>query len=586
MKKALLIATATFAVCGCMKDVRETVNMSPEFTAGFKNVPTTPNVATKTYVDDELHLFWTCNDTISIFTSTFNQQYAFKGRTGVNAGSFKKIDTYEFVTGSPLTTNTAVYPYCEATSISYDGIIYADLPAIQRYAENSFGLGANTMVAVTKDSQDLYLSFQNVCGYLVLRLYGQAKVKSITLMGNNNEKLSGPAKITAAYGQVPVVEMLSSADETILLNCANGVQLGETAQTATSFWFCVPPTTFSQGFKVTITDEEGKTFEKSVTSSKTLSRNVINRMEALEVNFSSTDQTSQYVDLGLTTVWASYNVGATTPEGLGDYYAWGEIETKTDFNQSSYTKNDKYIQTNQYLNYYVFLADDDDVAHAKWAEYWRIPTAYEWAELFENTEHEWVNLKGQYGMKLTSKVQGYTDKYIFLPASGMCNDTNGLVHKGSEGYYWSSTQYLEDTYTYAFSHAQYYGFEDNLYYFKDHCPRWYGMPIRPVFNKGIIYTVAPWSLDFGEMAIGESRTLSFEIKNQGEYPFIVHDVNTVYPFLSVDWTHGTIKPGESQTVNLTCTPTSEFSITEGFIEISFANYVNREFRFKVVAKSR
>ena len=37
-----------------------------------------------------------------------------------------------------------------------------------------------------------------------------------------------------------------------------------------------------------------------------------------------------YVDLGLPsgTLWATCNVGADTPEGYGDYFAWGETELK------------------------------------------------------------------------------------------------------------------------------------------------------------------------------------------------------------------------------------------------------------------
>ena len=36
----------------------------------------------------------------------------------------------------------------------------------------------------------------------------------------------------------------------------------------------------------------------------------------------------EYVDLGLSVKWATCNVGATTPEGYGDYFAWGETEPK------------------------------------------------------------------------------------------------------------------------------------------------------------------------------------------------------------------------------------------------------------------
>lgn len=42
---------------------------------------------------------------------------------------------------------------------------------------------------------------------------------------------------------------------------------------------------------------------------------------------------AQAVDLGLPsgTKWASWNIGASTPQEYGDDYAWGELHTKTDF---------------------------------------------------------------------------------------------------------------------------------------------------------------------------------------------------------------------------------------------------------------
>ena len=53
-------------------------------------------------------------------------------------------------------------------------------------------------------------------------------------------------------------------------------------------------------------------------------------------------QTHEYVDLGLPsgTLWATCNVGATTPEGYGDYFAWGDVTAKsfTDWSNYKYGK--------------------------------------------------------------------------------------------------------------------------------------------------------------------------------------------------------------------------------------------------------
>ncbi len=46
----------------------------------------------------------------------------------------------------------------------------------------------------------------------------------------------------------------------------------------------------------------------------------------------------EYVDLGLPsgTLWATYNVGATSPYEKGQYFAWGEVEPREDFSWESY----------------------------------------------------------------------------------------------------------------------------------------------------------------------------------------------------------------------------------------------------------
>ena len=63
----------------------------------------------------------------------------------------------------------------------------------------------------------------------------------------------------------------------------------------------------------------------------------------------------EYVDLGLSVNWATFNVGATKPEEFGDYYAWGETEPKTDYSWETYkwcngseTTLTKYCNNSEY----------------------------------------------------------------------------------------------------------------------------------------------------------------------------------------------------------------------------------------------
>ena len=280
MKRLFIVLSTLAAVVGCT--VSELGNdaalrESSVYTAGFENPDT------RVYVDSGLKTHWTADDRISIFTQTYNEQFKFDGATGDTEGSFTSLDS-KFHTGAELPAVYAVYPYSDDTSITSEGTISLNLPAVQHYAKDSFGLGANTMVAVTESKKSTALTFKNLCGYIVIKLYGDATIKSITLSGNNGEKLAGPATVAPVYGQAPAVQMSDAATQGITLDCGNGVQLGKTADDATAFWFAVPPVTFSKGFTVRVTNTEFWSMEKSVSTEKTVVRNIANSMAPLKVS--------------------------------------------------------------------------------------------------------------------------------------------------------------------------------------------------------------------------------------------------------------------------------------------------------------
>lgn len=136
------------------------------------------------------------------------------------------------------------------------------------------------------------------------------------------------------------------------------------------------------------------------------------------------------VDLGLSVKWATCNVGANKPEEYGDYYAWGETEPKDfyfwdtykycDGTYNSLTKyTDSAYGKDGFSDNKSVLDPEDDVAHVKWGGNWRLPTKEELEEL--RTKCTWTSttLNGVKGYSVTSNVDGYTDRSIFLPATGM-----------------------------------------------------------------------------------------------------------------------------------------------------------------------
>lgn len=181
---------------------------------------------------------------------------------------------------------------------------------------------------------------------------------------------------------------------------------------------------------------------------------------------------TQEVNLGLPsgTIWAAWNVGASSPEQYGGYYAWGEIEEKSSYDKYSY----KYY--NRQTGYCTYIGTNIsgtqyDVARRRWGGSWRMPTKLEFDELTTMCTWKWYQYKGVNGYKIT----GPNGNSIFLPAAGTCDGTS-LSYDGVCGYCWSASLY-DDGHGYG---AWYLGFHDRIYGNRDYCSRAYGHTVRPV----------------------------------------------------------------------------------------------------------
>lgn len=170
---------------------------------------------------------------------------------------------------------------------------------------------------------------------------------------------------------------------------------------------------------------------------------------------SGKDNGYEYVNLGLSVKWATFNIGATEVEEFGEYYAWGETQTKSKYDWSTYIwyngSSSTIIKYNTLPSYgQIFdnksvLELNDDVAHVLCGGKWRIPTDVEWGELRDesNCSWEWINMNGINGYKVRSKKEGYKDNWIFLPASG-CFWGQAIDNNCTDAYYWSSSLYNND----------------------------------------------------------------------------------------------------------------------------------------------
>ncbi len=146
-----------------------------------------------------------------------------------------------------------------------------------------------------------------------------------------------------------------------------------------------------------------------------------------------------YVDLGLPsgTLWATCNIGASSPEEYGDYFAWGETEPKDYYDWSTYKWcNGSMDSMTKYCtgDNKTELDPEDDAAYVNWGSSWRMPTSEQQQELTLNCTWTWAQHNGVAGQLVT----GPNGNTIFLPTAGYCGNQN-LHQAGLDGYYWSRT---------------------------------------------------------------------------------------------------------------------------------------------------
>ena len=171
-----------------------------------------------------------------------------------------------------------------------------------------------------------------------------------------------------------------------------------------------------------------------------------------EVKSFTTGAWPEYVDMGDGLEWYSWNLGASSPEENGDYYAWGEVKVKSSYDWAGYKWNtvnwgdsftkycfDSTYGNNGFSDSKIVLEKADDAASAGLGAGWRIPTREEWENLI-GTDGWWeynnvVNYKGVAGIYIVSRETG---QGIFLPKAGYRNGP-ALLQEGRSFSYWSSS---------------------------------------------------------------------------------------------------------------------------------------------------
>lgn len=454
------------------------------------------NDLTKTTMSADKKVLWSTGDRIATFlkSATLNEYQTADEDAGKSYSTFEYILSDGNVLGEEWDHIVAYYPYAADVECAKADDKYAlevELPSTQYFRENSFGPGSFPMVAVSEDTD---LKFRNICGAIKLQFNGEVSIMEVTIKGNNNEKLSGPAVVTALpdYGE-PTIEMTDEASKTVTVTCDEGWGEFQGLETRLSlinqntFIITLPPVEFTKGFQVTVVDSQNKTYTITTNKSNTVLRSSLLVMPAIDLpeKCDYVDEYGNNLGRGIEidgTIWAPVNCGYhSTNFKYGKLYQWGR-KYGQGYSDGTYsdavtcsTANGPFAlsegQSEEYENTYFTLAKQADNSSSRnnWLDTnnktlwnrgtkaapvkttydpcpsgWRVPTRAELASLIANKSSLTTN-NGLSGYWVSGSAAYSEDvNQIFLSEGGCHNGIENTIQgaicteREVRGYYWSS----------------------------------------------------------------------------------------------------------------------------------------------------
>ena len=452
----LMVAATLLSACGETEFIyiKEGSTDSTHQTTVYLNMPEyelTDNDATRGIeyvIDSKVHVYWSNDVTIGVFpvAPQVNSQVKYTFTVPQHDASFKT----RFVgVGWGLKANNtyaAYYPYQSLSSdLQYNAIPISMLGQTQTGNTNMDGFGKyECLYAKATMPVDSTVTFnfsrKNAIIWLRLVMDTYGNWNNVTLTNTNGDSVFiEEATMDVATGEITPVKRSPS----ISLGLKNVYSnVGDTL----NLFISTLPTQTGQLLISLHSDGSDAKEVFAMTNDNELISNHIRR-----ITRTPTKDQHLFVDLGLPsgTQWARCNLGALQTYDHGQYYAWGEPASFTDYfywtrytyciaededghtywgNSSAilskYTIPDEFYTGIWYDKSRNFIGDNlreieliNDPAHFSWGGDWRVPSKEQFQELFDNCTSQWTdnyNGKGVAGYVFTAK----NGNSIFLPASG------------------------------------------------------------------------------------------------------------------------------------------------------------------------
>lgn len=482
MKNIFLLITAAMMLLSCSQDESDNKSWRAddariaakaadfEATTGFIS-PATRTALTPT--DKGLAFTWSEGDILGVFSKTESQQipvYMSGGADSKDATFSSK--GFQLAAGEQY---MAYYPIVDKVTAS--PVIPVDYTGQTQDGNGSYAHLASHdyMVsdAVTPTATNVAdFTMHHVGAILRLRITMPKadSYSSVVLSATSDKAFTTKANLNL-FG-TELIEPTEQAS-TMTLNLTNAATTD--ADKVLTVWAMVLPTDLSSE-TVTVTVKSATGADDAVFSFQPGKKLASGKAYSYDIK----PTTEEYVDLGLASgnLWATCNIGASTPEEYGNYYAWGADEFISSTNYSAYPG---FYITNHYGSYKSYSGDSSyDTAKQVLGGKWVTPDQNDWKELINNCNIKWTTQNGVNGVLITSSTNG---KSIFLPAAGYYSPAaKAYKQQGTYGHYWSAE--IKPRYNYDETVAACLDFSSDLSKMKQNDQSyWFGCSVRPIMRK-------------------------------------------------------------------------------------------------------
>ena len=481
MKNIFLLITAAMMLLSCSQD--ETDNKSWraddariaakaadfEATTGFTS-PATRTALTPT--DKGLAFTWSEGDILGVFSKTESQQipvYMSGGADSKDATfsskGFQLVAGEQYMAYYPIVNEVTAAPIIP---VDYTGQTQDGNGSYAHLASHDY-MVSDAVTPTATNVADFTMHHVGAILRLRITMPKADSYSSVVLSATSDKAFTTKANLNL-FG-TELIEPTEQAS-TMTLNLTNAATTD--ADKVLTVWAMVLPTDLSSE-TVTVTVKSATGADDAVFSFQPGKKLASGKAYSYDIK----PTTEEYVDLGLASgnLWATCNIGASTPEEYGTYYAWGADRFISSTNYASYPG---YYITQPLGSYKSYSGDPNyDTATQVLGGKWITPDQDDWGELINNSNVEWTTQNGVNGMLVT----GPNGKSIFLPAAGFYSPAaEAYKQQGTYGHYWSSE--IKPRYYYDETVAACLDFSSNLSKMNlNDQSYWFGCSVRPIMRK-------------------------------------------------------------------------------------------------------